>query len=93
MMDLSEFKIGLEFWCSGNRYRCTDVGTRVAVAIRVDQAEIGTRHEDGTITHHTISGEEADRIGWFDGPHYAVVETVFDEDDREICTLTEDEEP
>jgi hypothetical protein len=30
-----EFHIGLEFEMSGKRYRCTDVGTRVIVAIEL----------------------------------------------------------
>jgi hypothetical protein len=33
---LSDFHIGLEFWMSGSRWRCTDVGTRVVIAIKLD---------------------------------------------------------
>jgi hypothetical protein len=36
-MKPSDFKIGLEFWMSGSRWRCTDVGSRVVVAIKLDQ--------------------------------------------------------
>lgn len=36
-MKPSDFKIGLEFWMSGARWRCTDVGSRVVVAIRLDK--------------------------------------------------------
>lgn len=32
-MKLSDFKIGMEFEMSGQRWRCTDVGSRVVVAI------------------------------------------------------------
>lgn len=35
-MKVSDFRIGLEFWMSGKQYRCTDVGSRTAVAIRLD---------------------------------------------------------
>ena len=35
-MKVSDFKIGLEFWMSGKQYRCTDVGSRVIVAIHLD---------------------------------------------------------
>lgn len=35
-MEVSDFKIGLEFWMSGKKYRCTDVGSRVAIAIHLD---------------------------------------------------------
>jgi hypothetical protein len=36
-MKPSDFKIGLEFWMSGSRWRCTDVGSRVVVAIKLDE--------------------------------------------------------
>ena len=31
-----EFQIGLEFSMSGNRWRCTDVGTRTIAAIKLE---------------------------------------------------------
>lgn len=33
-MKLEEFKIGEEFVCGGRLWKCTDIGTRVVVAIR-----------------------------------------------------------
>ncbi|WP_395696628.1 hypothetical protein [Methylocella sp.] len=88
-MDRDSFHIGLEFWSDGRRYRCTDVGSRVIVAIRVDSAEIAT--SDGvTLTTRKISGEQADAEGWFSGPPYGVLEQVFDEDDLKICSLEPD---
>jgi hypothetical protein len=38
-MRQDEFAIGLEFYCDARRWRCTDVGTRVVIAIALD-------HED-----------------------------------------------
>jgi hypothetical protein len=35
-MKHSEFKIGMEFMTGAGRWRCTDVGTRTIVAIRLD---------------------------------------------------------
>jgi hypothetical protein len=35
-MDHTAFVIGLEFWKSGARWRCTDVGTRTVVAIKLE---------------------------------------------------------
>lgn len=35
-MDLQDFKLGLEFWMSGAKWRCTDVGSRVVIAIKLD---------------------------------------------------------
>jgi len=36
-MQISEFEIGSEFFCGGKRWRCTDLGQRVVVAIPTDQ--------------------------------------------------------
>jgi len=36
-MQLSDFSIGLEFFMSGGRWRCTDIGGRTVVAIKLDQ--------------------------------------------------------
>lgn len=36
-MEHKEFKIGMEFIMSRRRWRCTDVGTRVIVAIKLDR--------------------------------------------------------
>ena len=44
---------------AAGRWRCTDIGTRTVIAIRLD-------------LDHDPS--------WYNGPRYAVVETVFDED-------------
>ncbi|KIZ38918.1 hypothetical protein OO17_22060 [Rhodopseudomonas palustris] len=35
-MDHSEFRIGMEFMTASGRWRCTDVGSRVIAAIRLD---------------------------------------------------------
>ena len=35
-MKHSEFAIGMEFLCGDKRWRCTDIGTRVIVAVCVD---------------------------------------------------------
>jgi hypothetical protein len=34
-MRLSDFSIGLEFWMDGKRWRCTDIGTRLVIAIQL----------------------------------------------------------
>ena len=86
-MDLSEFRIDGEFTCDDARWRCTDIGTRTVAGIRVDQATMGWKDEDGELRTRIMTGEEAEAIGWFNGPPYGVVERLFDEDDREICEL------
>jgi hypothetical protein len=35
-MKHSEFEIGKTFWCGGRPWRCTDIGTRVIVAILLE---------------------------------------------------------
>lgn len=66
-MTRSGFHIGLEFYCGGKqRWRCTDVGTRVIVAIMLE-------HEDNK--------------SWYNGPPYAVSESVFDEYSIMGCSI------
>ncbi len=62
---MNEFAIGEEFIRGEKRWRCTDIGKRVIVAICLSD------HEDDP--------------SWFNGPPYAVCETVFDEYDQEGC--------
>lgn len=38
-MKHSDFRIGLEFMMSGARWRCTDLGTRTIIAIKLDQED------------------------------------------------------
>lgn len=33
------FQIGLEFYTASGKWRCTDIGTRVIVAIKLDQTD------------------------------------------------------
>ena len=63
-MKHSDFRIGLEFLTGSGRWRCTDVGKRTIVAIRLN-------HDD--------------EPAWYNGPPYAVVESVFDKFDIEGC--------
>jgi hypothetical protein len=63
-MKHSDFRIGCEFLTGNGRWRCTDVGKRMIVAIRLN-------HDDDP--------------AWYNGPPYAVLESVFDEFDIEGC--------
>jgi hypothetical protein len=81
----TDFHIGLEFFTATGRWRCTDIGTRVIVAISLEAHEIGSsEYKEGqrVITYRMTD----DPIG-FNGPPYAVVEHVFDEYDMEGCCL------
>ena len=83
-MKHADFKIGGEFWCGGKRWRCTDIGTRTIVAIRVDKVEVASNIPE---LRRTLRRAEAEAEGWFRGPSYAVVESVFDENSQVDCTL------
>ena len=41
--------------------------------------------KDGKEMKQTLTKEEAEADGWFEGPPDAVAEMVFDEDDMEGC--------
>jgi hypothetical protein len=83
-MKHADFTLGGTFWCSERQWRCTDIGSRTIVAIRIDSVEVASS------TLHlpkVLSRGEAEAEGWFNGPPYAVLETVFDESDLEACSL------
>jgi hypothetical protein len=59
-------------------WRCTDIGTRTGIAIRIDAAEVVA----------VLGGRETQSVvdprrdpSWLNGPPYALAETVFDEYD------------
>jgi len=49
-MNHSDFTLGMEFMCGGRRWRCTDVGTRVIVAIVLDVSESRLRGPPYSVT-------------------------------------------
>jgi hypothetical protein len=83
-MKHADFRIGGEFWCGGRQWRCTDIGTRTIVAIRLDEVEVGSDRPQG---RRTLDRAKAEAEGWFEGPPYAVGESVFDEYDQRACSL------
>ena len=83
-MKHADFKIGGEFLCGGKRWRCTDIGKRTIVGIRVDEVEVGSNVPE---LRHTLRRAEAEAEGWFRGPPYAVAESVFDENSQVDCVL------
>ena len=44
-MEREQFKIGETFWCCGKAWRCTDIGTRVVVAICLDHDDDPTWYD------------------------------------------------
>lgn len=72
-----DFLMGTEFICGEKKWRTTDIGTRVIVAICIEDNI--TPNTDG------CSDIKIDRADWFYGPIYAVEEVVFDENDIIGC--------
>jgi len=84
----SDFFIGFEFWSGNKRWRCTDVGTRVIVAISLEPREMVRLESDPTdaarrIQTRYVSTDPRD----LNGPPYGIVESVFDEYDMEACSV------
>jgi hypothetical protein len=83
-----DFTIGGTFRCGDGERRCTNIGTRTIVAIRIDSVRVGGK-EARAAPHLDRAAAEAE--GWFNGPPYAVAEYVFDECDIESCSLITEE--
>ncbi len=45
-MKHADFSPGTTFFCADRLWRCTDIGTRVIVAIRLDTIEVGSSAPD-----------------------------------------------
>ena len=91
-MKHSDFQIGAEFFTAAGKWRCTDVGTRVIVAISLEPREMlrVRRNESGErIEERFTSDDPRDLVG----PPYVVAEHVFNEYDFEGCYATADEVP
>ena len=89
-MKYSDFHIGTEFFTATGKWRCTDVGTRVIVAISLEPREMVRVHYTEDRERHEerfISNDPHDLLG----PPYGVVEQVFDEYDLEGCHATAEE--
>jgi hypothetical protein len=43
-MQINDFKVGSEYLCGYKRWRCTDIGTRVVVAICLDDHDDPSWH-------------------------------------------------
>jgi hypothetical protein len=87
----SDFHIGTEFYSGAGRWRCTDVGARVIVAISLEpRTLVRVRHAAvENVREEVISDDPADLAG----PPYMVVEHVFDEYSMEGCHETPDKLP
>ena len=77
-MKLSDFRIGEDFIMSGKKYRCTDIGSRVVVAVP-HAIDVGSSFGG---TAQPIRQANATEDGW----PYSAQEIVLDEYDIELCS-------
>ncbi len=88
-MELRDFVIGDTFCTHHGAFRCTDIGTRVVVAVKLGPREIARAESvDGELR---ITKLIDDNPSWLNGPPYAVEEVVFDENELLGCFRTEAE--
>ncbi len=85
-MKHEDFTIGGEFWTATGKWRCTDVGTRTLVAIKLGPREMVRILADGSRTRFIDDSEDL-----FHGPPYAIAEDVFDENSFAGCHMTKPE--
>ena len=91
-MKHADFHIGREFFTGTGKWRCTDIGTRVIVAISLElRATVSVRYDENGERHEErfMSNDPRDLLG----PPYSVSEHVFDEYGLEGCYVTADEVP
>jgi len=88
----ADFHIGTEFFTGAGKWRCTDVGTRVIVAISLEPRETVRVHYDKNGERREERFMSNDPRDLF-GPPYSVAEYVFDEYDLDGCYTTADEVP
>ena len=87
-MELSDFAIGETFWTHVGAFRCTDIGTRVVVAVK-----LGPRGLEGRKRGWRAADHEADR-GRPELAEWTAVrrrEVVFDENELLGCFRSEAE--
>ena len=88
-MELSDFVIGETFWTHHGAFRCTNIGTRVVVAVKLGPRAVSrAESEDGELR---ITNRIDDDPSWLNGPPYAVEEVVFDENELVGCFRSEAE--
>jgi hypothetical protein len=87
-MKHAQFFVGVEFWCGGRRWRCTDIGSRTIIAISLEPHEVeSVKMAKGAALPADEQRNLTNDPSWLNGPPYAVDETVFDEYDLEGCSL------
>ena len=87
--ELSDFVIGETFWTEEGAFRCTDIGRRVVVAVKLGPRQVSRAETVGGEVR--VTKRIDDDPSWLNGPPYALVEHVFDENNLPGCYRTEAE--
>jgi hypothetical protein len=86
-MKHSEFEIGKTFWCGGRALRCTDIGTRVIVAIPLDHEDDPSWYNGPPYAVAEHSLDEYDLDGCSPEPYLTGEHQKFVEQRTESSTL------
>ena len=82
------FQIGTTFTTGPALWRCTDVGTRTLVAVRIDKVITPRPLGEGQTWATDQDAADPRKLpGWLNGPPYALAEFCFDEGDIEAVEL------
>ena len=88
-MELRDFVSGETSWTHAGAFRCTDIGTRVVVAVKLGPRQVSRAERvEGELR---ITNRIDDDPSWLNGPPYAVEEVVFDENELVGCFRNEAE--
>jgi hypothetical protein len=90
-IELSDFVIGETFWTHHGAFRCTNIGTRVVVAVKLGPPAVS--RAESVHGELRITNWIDDDPSWLNGPPYAVEEVVFDENELVGCFRSEAELP
>ena len=60
-MKKTDFHIGLEFYTASGKWRCTDVGTRVIVAVKLDPENPDLIYDEIIFNEFDFDGCELDQ--------------------------------
>lgn len=86
-MQHSDFRLGQTFFCGEKRWRCTDIGTRVIVAISLEpHVQVKVNIDPNDRSRRTEIRSLSDDPDSQNGPPYGIAETVFDENDMPGCS-------
>ncbi|MBI0539600.1 hypothetical protein D9599_29275 [Roseomonas sp. KE2513] len=82
------FQIGTTFSTGQALWRCTDVGTRTIVAVRIDKVITPRPLGEGQTWATDQDAADPRKLpGWLNGPPYALAEFCFDEQDIEVVEI------